>query len=691
MSIRVSVRKSAGVAAVLLAVASPARAQVETVMVTAARLPEPVGAAAFSTTKLDSSELVQFDQLDAALEQVPGLSLFRRSTSLNANATTEGVSLREIAPSGTSRALVMLDGVPLNDPFGGWVIWSALPAEDVGSADVVRGAGAGPYGAGALTGTILLSERDTTDGIAVADAAAGTLGTYRGGVSGGTELGQIDLFASASGERSNGWIPAAEPNRGPADNHLWFGSGEASLRAQTDFGGGVTGSARLEYYDEARGAGLAGATSDAHGLMGSVTLERAASSGEIGWRLQGWSIDSAFSNVSVSVSPDHSTTTPANDQYSVPSLGYGFNAAALGASGDFRWEAGGDVRVNQGQSNELYSFNGSTFTMNRRSGGMQTIGGLYGEAAYDTGAWLLTLGARGDYWSQVQGHLVQTVRATGAATDTTYPDHDGLLPTARGGVRRNFSDGLLGDDYLRAAAYEGFRVPTLNELYRPFRVGNNTTEADAGLKPEKLYGAEIGWGGESGALHWNATGFWNQLHDAVANVTIASTPTSTTYQRQNAGDVDALGFEGDASWKLDDTLLLRSAVSLTDARVRSAAHDPQINGNRPAQAPLATVTGGATWWPLAPLKLDADLHWESRQFEDDQNTLRLGSAFVLDLRASWFFRQDMSVYAAVYNATNSDVATGETSTFTSGAGTSEVVSLGQPRTFEVGVSYLPSP
>ncbi|HXL98519.1 MAG TPA: TonB-dependent receptor plug domain-containing protein, partial [Rhizomicrobium sp.] len=223
MSIRVSVRKSAGVAAVLLAVASPARAQVETVMVTAARLPEPVGAAAFSTTKLDSSELVQFDQLDAALEQVPGLSLFRRSTSLNANATTEGVSLREIAPSGTSRALVMLDGVPLNDPFGGWVIWSALPAEDVGSADVVRGAGAGPYGAGALTGTILLSERDTTDGIAVADAAAGTLGTYRGGVSGGTELGQIDLFASASGERSNGWIPAAEPNRGPADNHLWFG------------------------------------------------------------------------------------------------------------------------------------------------------------------------------------------------------------------------------------------------------------------------------------------------------------------------------------------------------------------------------------------------------------------------------------------------------------------------------------
>jgi outer membrane receptor protein involved in Fe transport len=687
MSILAPFRKYAAVCTVFLALAAPAHAQVETVMVTAARLPEPVGSAAFSVTKVDSDTLLQFDQLDAALEQVPGLSLFRRSTSLNSNATTEGVSLREIAPSGASRALVMLDGVPMNDPFGGWVIWSALPAEDIGSAEVVRGAGAGPYGAGALTGTILLSERDTTDGIAIADASAGTLGTYRGGASGGTELGSVDLFASATGERSDGWIPAEPPGRGAADNHLWFGAGEASLRAQTDLGGGVMASARVEYYDEARGAGEVGATSDASGLLGSATIERAANGGAMGWRVQAWALDSGFSNVSVSIAPDHSSTTPANDQYAIPALGYGFNAAALGQFGDFRWETGGDLRIDQGQSKELYSFNGTTFTMTRRSGGMQTIGGLYGETAYDTGAWLLTLGARGDYWSVVQGHLVQAVRATGAVTtDTSYPDRSGLLPTARGGMRRNFD--FLGDDYLRVAAYEGFRVPTLNEYFRPFRVGNNTTAANPDLKPEKLYGAEIGWGGVAGAFQWNATGFWNLLHDAVVNVTLPP-GSPTTYQRENAGDVDALGFEGDAAWRLDDTFTLRSAISLTDARVQSAQHYPLINGNRPAQAPLATITGGATWAPIAPLHLDADLHWESNRFEDDQNTLPLGSAFVLDLRASWFFHPDLSLFAAVYNATNSDVATGETSTITIGPSTQEVVSLGQPRTFEVGLSYQP--
>jgi hypothetical protein len=40
----------------------------------------------------------------------------------------EGVSLRGIAGSAASRTLVTLDGAPLNDPFGGWVIFNAIPS-----------------------------------------------------------------------------------------------------------------------------------------------------------------------------------------------------------------------------------------------------------------------------------------------------------------------------------------------------------------------------------------------------------------------------------------------------------------------------------------------------------------------------------------------------------------------------------
>jgi len=132
-----------GFAAVLCAASSASADQIETVVVTASP-PDPVGNGAFSVVKVTPAQLRAQPQLDAALKQVPGLSLFRRDSSVSANPTTQGVTLRSIAPSGAGRALVTLDGVPQNDPFGNWVIWSALPAEDLRGAEVVRGAGSGP-------------------------------------------------------------------------------------------------------------------------------------------------------------------------------------------------------------------------------------------------------------------------------------------------------------------------------------------------------------------------------------------------------------------------------------------------------------------------------------------------------------------------------------------------------------------
>jgi outer membrane receptor protein involved in Fe transport len=285
---------------------------------------------------------------------------------------------------------------------------------------------------------------------------------------------------------------------------------------------------------------------------------------------------------------------------------------------------------------------------------------------------------RADYWATAQGHLDQYSRATNAQiSQTIYQGRDGVIPTVRGGVRKTIWD----NQYLRIAGYEGFRAPTLNELYRPFRVGNNTTQANGELKPEELYGAEIGWGGTSGAFTWNMTGFYNELHDAVANVTIASSPSGVTFRRENAGDVKALGLEGDAAWQVVESFALRAAFSITDARMHPDAVNIQIAGNRPAQAPPVTITAGATWLPVERLKLDADLHWESTRFEDDQNTMRLGSAFVLDFKAAYRLAGALSAFVTVQNATNANIATAQAADGT--------ISYGQPRVYEVGLSYSP--
>lgn len=651
---------------------------VEQVTVTAAKFPQAVGSEAFSTVDLSIDQLSLSDRLDDSLEQVPGLSLFRRTVSISSNVTTQGVSLRSIAPSGASRALVMLDGIPLNDPFGGWVVWTALPYEDIGGAAVIRGAGAGPYGAGALTGTILLTERDDLQG--QADAQIGTLSSVRVGASHGEMIGDVDLFGSASFERSSGWIPVQPPDRGAADNHVWFDGGSGSLRAQTQIGDVLT-SARIGYYSEGRGAGLAGAASSANGLIGSLSFAEPAALGSIGWRLQGWTVRSGFSNLSVAVAPGRNSTTPANNQYATPALGVGFNGALLGAIGNFRWEAGADMRDDSGESLELFRFSGTDFLMSRRSGGRLIVGGVYGESAWDLGPLLLTLGAREDYWATSQGHLIERDRTTGDVTNLQeYPGRDGFIPTARGGARYDLGDG----EYLRAAGYIGFRSPTLNELYRPFRVGNDVTEANADLRPEKLYGAETGWGGNWQSLHWDATVFWNRLHNAIANVTIGQVfcgpaPCGTLRQRQNAGDIAAYGFEGALTETISDQLNVWGAWSLTSAEFVSG----QLTGLRPAQAPHTTLTGGATWHPFSQLSLEAQMHWEGLRFEDDLNTLRLGPALVLDFRASCKLTESLSATLAIDNFTNANVATAATRDANLGT----VISDGQPRMFWVGLTY----
>ena len=66
---------------------------------------------------------------DDLLRQVPGFSLFRRSSSRVSNPTTQGVSLRGLGASGPSRAMVLEDGIPMVDPFGGWVYWDRIPRE----------------------------------------------------------------------------------------------------------------------------------------------------------------------------------------------------------------------------------------------------------------------------------------------------------------------------------------------------------------------------------------------------------------------------------------------------------------------------------------------------------------------------------------------------------------------------------
>jgi outer membrane receptor protein involved in Fe transport len=661
------------------------------IVVTAARLPPAAADAAFSVVRIDEAVLSRSSRLDEALRSVPAASLFRRTSSAAANPTTQGISLRAIAPSGAGRTLVLLDGVPLNDPFGGWVIWSQATPESLESLDVIRGAGSGPYGAGALTGTITLRERGKGGAV---DVSASERGGLRAAGAASTRVGPVAVTLSGLREVSDGYVPVRGPAAGAADTPLDLDSRSAALRVDTALGQANL-SVRAATWEEDRGSGLAGTRANASGHSLSATAARAPTADGYGWRLQAWRIDSNLANSSASVSADRSTTTPANDQFKTPATGWGLNAALRRRMTDFaggrlEWELGADARFNDGETNELFSNpTGAGFTRIRRAGGETAVAGAYVDASWTAADWLVAGGLRVDRWENTGGFRQENTLATGAVLlNESDSDRSGEVVSARLALRRDLGGGYAA----RAAAYSGFRPATLNELHRPFRVGNDITEANAALTPETLKGVETGLAFDREGMRWGASVFWNQIEDAIVNVTLGSGPATfpragfvpaggVLRQRQNAGTIDAWGVELTGALDLSSAVSLNAAASWTDAEIDGGSSAAQLTGLRPAQAPEWGATAGLDWRATDRLTLALAARYESSRFDDDLNSRVLDAAVTLDARAEWAFTPNATLWMAADNLFDEDVEVSETGTGVAG--------YGPPRTLSIGlrVSY----
>jgi outer membrane receptor protein involved in Fe transport len=665
--------------------------ELEDVVVTAARLPPAAGDAAFSVIRLDGVLLDRATRLDEALATVPAVSLFRRTSSLGANPTTQGISLRAIAPSGAGRTLVTLDGVPLNDPFGGWVIWSQVAPESLEGLDIIRGAGAGPYGAGALTGVIALRERERAGG--VLDVSFGEYGGRRVAAAATLGQGRVSITASTLHDRSDGYTPVRGAAAGAADTPLDLETLSGALRADIGIDATTALSLHASAYDEARGSGLAGARSSGSGQGYSATLARTPGRNRLGWRVQAWHRDSDFANSSVAVAPDRASTTPANDQFATPATGWGGNFALRGAGldlggGRLEWELGADARFSDGETQERFRYLAGQYTRDRFAGGEASVAGGYAEAAWSRGPWLVAGGLRLDRWENAGARRLELDRATGLPTlDETYPDRSGDVLSARLAVRRNLTPDLA----VRAAAYSGFRPATLNELHRPFRVGNDLTEANAALEPETLQGFETGLSWDDARTSFGATVFVNRIEAAIVNVTLGAGPGviaalpragfipagGVLRQRQNAGVIEAVGLELTGEHRFED-LTLTGAVSVTDAEVDGGGAAPQLTGLRPAQAPVLSATAGADWRVSDRLTLGLRGRYESRRYEDDLNSRELDAALTLDARADWQVRDGVTLYAAADNLLDEAVEVSETA--------NGVAGFGPPRSLRAGLS-----
>jgi outer membrane receptor protein involved in Fe transport len=653
------------------------------IIVTGKALPEPKAERVYTVERIGRRQIDQAPshEIDQLLKDVPGVQLFRRSDARSGHPTSQGVTLRALGGNASSRALLVLDGVPQSDPFGGWVNWPAYDAAGLSQIRVVRGGGSVANGPGALAGTIEMVSR--ADMGASGEVDAGSRDSLEARARLGMAAGGGVLSISGRGERGDGFVPVAEQTRGPADERAPYREWSGRMRWVMPVGGSTELQASLDGFHDWRTRGVDFTQNRTNGADASVRLV-----GHGGWQwsaLAYWqwrNLMSSFANVSLG----RDTAMRVSLQDNVPSHGMGgsFELRPPMARG-IELRLGADARRTSGESRELFNYVASEPTRRRLAGGETWTAGAFAEASADLAGITLTGGARLDHWQVGGGHLFEKAIATDAVLrNDRYPKREGLLPTARSGIRV-----LLGGGFsLRSAAYLGWRLPTLNEFFRPFRAGLDATAANAELKPEKLAGAESGLDYARGDLRLSATGFINRLNNAIANVTLGEGPgmfsgvgfvaAGGTYrQRQNVHAVDVRGIEASATWE-QGPWLARAGMSWTHARMVASGAASFLDGLRPAQTPSLAATL-AFGWQRDGKGAQIVLRRVGAQYEDDLNTRRLAPATTVDAFASWPLTRRVQVIGRAENLFDKLVMTG-----INGDGS---VERATPRTLWIGLRF----
>ena len=610
-------------------------------------------------------------ELDDDLRQVPGFSLYRRSSSRTANPTTQGVSLRGLGANGASRALVLEDGFPLNDPFGGWVYWDRVPAEAISDVEISQEGGSSLYGSDALGGVVQFVSRPTQPGGISLDTSYGNQNTPDLSLWAGGQKGKWESSFGGGVFNTDGYILTPEAQRGTVDVRAGSRDGNADLMVGRKIGEQSEIFARGWYLDETRGNGTPLQRNDTK--LGQGALGANLQLGTFGALTLRFYADAQTYHQTFSAVATNRDSETLTDLQTVPSQGVGGSAVWSRQAGKRQTlVAGFDYHEEIGASHEVLLSGGTT---DLSSGGRQRTVGIFGEDLIQIAPrWFLSASARVDLWSNFNAAtLREPVTPPGAPIDTIFPDRsqNALSPrlTLRNQVNAHVS--------WNASLYRAFRAPTLNELYRSFRQGNTLTEDNPKLIAEHLSGGDAGVAltGFNGKLQAHGTVFYNQIVDPVANVTLTTTPTLITRRRENLGRINAPGVELGVTASVVRDFTISCGYQFVDSKVSSFPANTALVGLWVAQVPHNSFTFQARYSNPRIFTVAVTGRAIGNAFDDDQNQFPLGSFFVLDAMVSRGVGAGVEIYAAAENILNATYYTAAT----------PVLQLGLPVAARVGV------
>lgn len=617
--------------------------------------------------------------VDALLATDPAFSLFRRQNASFGNPTTSGVSLRNTGATAASRSLVLLDGVPQNDPFGGWVNWGRYDPLLISRARVSTSSQASLWGNLSSAGAVHLTSREIEEGQGALSLSAGSQG-YLGG-SFFYDLGSPEspwrFRVGAHGRDSDGYFVLRSSQRGEIDERANLQSQGAFVQVEWTPSDQLQVQSRLSYYEERRSNGTALTGNTTEGF--DYSLRVLGESGAVNWQALAFYQDRTFSSRFSAAAVDRDSERLALDQFDVPGEGIGGGLTlAWDASERLQILGGFDLRFLDGETNE----NAGAFR-SRRAGGEQRIAGAFASIEWDVSEdSRLAASVRLDHWELSDGERVEVSPGSGALLrEDAISDRRDWEPSFSLRWRQEIHDDLGWD----LAGGSSFRLPNLNELHRPFRVRNDITEANPALDPERFFFLEGGLNYEaSDELSVRLGAFHHWIRDAIANVPVTDAgeiqeifgnlPTGGTgSQRRNVEEARVFGLEGEANWEMSEAWSFSAKALWSRSRFTSVPGQDLIEDEDFPQTPEFAANLNLAYEPTPDWVVSVGVDYESRAFDDLQGERALPEYWTARLISSWQVREDLRIGARVENLFDTEIV--------SGVASNGLISIGQPRAF----------
>jgi outer membrane receptor protein involved in Fe transport len=631
----------------------------DSVTVTPTRTEQRLGDIAASTHVIDQEEIRHSPAImaDDVLRTIPTFSLFRRTSSLSAHPSAQGVSLRSIGPSGVSRSLVLIDGVPFNEPFSGWVYWSRIPLESVDRIELIDGSSSSIWGNYALGGVINVVTARPKPKTFEFRSQAGTRDTWKADFFGSQTFGKLGVSLEGSFFDTGGFEQVIAEERGVIDTKAKVNYENVAFKADYSPTDRISTFLRLGYFkeerDNAKVTTFAPATPEANDTQWKAYSAgvRAALPDQSDLQASVFLDYSRFNSNFLAVPTPRSVARVSTIQH-VPTDAVGALVQwTKPISTKYLVSAGTDFRRIKGATEEqgMNAIDGLTAVRFRDGRGTQISSGTFVQIQYLPIPKLsLTASGRADHWRNYDAHYIETglppLRNIG-----DLPDKEETVFNPKFAALYHVTDkvttwGSIGS---------GFRAPTLNELYRNFSVGQLLTLGNAELGPERLRGGELGVSlAPTDDLSIRTTWFDNRMKDPIATVTIAT----NLAQRQNIGRTRIRGFQTDVEYRFGRDWKASAGYVLNRARITENPSDTSLVGKFLQQVPKNR--GSLSLSYANPRYADVTLSalFVGHQFDDDQNVKAkpgeepgLPAYGVVDLSVLRALGRNLDVFMTVQN------------------------------------------